>query len=275
MVTKRQPGYRVRYWAVWLAGNCWVAPEIFEQVILRWQTFREPVVDTWQGQALWPHAKTSVSGRLSDVERQNVASIASQGGPNRLGLQGCIGWTDGDAAPWRKTWLDQVGQAWGQGDGVLVCAPSACPTAGRESVGVARQWGGRWGKVDNGPVAISVGYVLRQGHPRVDLRLYLPKEWTQEKARLQTAGVPTARSGDRTRHPVAVERREPNAASLPRGWMAGDDERGRPYWFRRRLAAWGDRDRLAVPSHTMRPDLETPAQAAWAARQDGGRVARP
>jgi hypothetical protein len=53
--------------------------------------------------------------------------------------------------------------------------------------------------------------------------------------------------------------REPNGAALPHAWMAGDDEMGRPYWFRRRLAALGERSRLAVPSHTMLRALETPA----------------
>jgi hypothetical protein len=39
--------------------------------------------------------------------------------------------------------------------------------------------------------------------------------------------------------------------------MAGDDEMGRPYWFRRRLAALGERYLLAVPSNTALRDLET------------------
>ena len=54
---------------------------------------------------------------------------------------------------------------------MLVFDPSAFPKSGRESVGVARQWGGRLGKVDNCQVAISLGYVSRKGHTLVDLRL--------------------------------------------------------------------------------------------------------
>ena len=48
--------------------------------------------------------------------------------------------------------------------------PSAFPKSGRESVGVARQWGGRLGKVANGQVALSLGDVSRQGHTLVDQR---------------------------------------------------------------------------------------------------------
>ena len=51
----------------------------------------------------------------------------------------------------------QVGQHLGQADSVLVFDPSAFPKSGRESVGVARQWCGRLGKVDNCQVAVYLG----------------------------------------------------------------------------------------------------------------------
>ena len=59
-----------------LLQECQVAPEIFDHVLPRLHTLMEPVVAPFQGQALTQHAKTSVSGVLSDVERKNVASIA-------------------------------------------------------------------------------------------------------------------------------------------------------------------------------------------------------
>ena len=156
-------------------------------------------------------------------------------------MQGFIGWGDGDDAPLRQAWLHHGGPQLGQADGVLVCDPSAFPKSGHESVGVARQWCGRLGKVDNGPVAISLGDVSATGHTLVDMRVSLPKDWTQEKARLDKAGVPQARRGDRTRHQVALARLEQDGPALSHGWMAGDDEMGRPYWLRRRLATWGER----------------------------------
>ena len=56
--------------------------------------------------------------------------------------------------------------------------PRPFPSPVRESVGVARQWCGRLGKVDNCQVAIYLGYVSAKGHTLVDMRLYLPKAWT-------------------------------------------------------------------------------------------------
>ncbi len=233
-----------------LLDECQIAPEIFEQVIPRLYSFMKPFVKTFQGQAADQHAKTYVCGLLSDVERKNVESIAYHFGQDRLGLQRFIGWAEWDDAPLRQVLIEQVGKQLGQADGVLVFDPSAFAKSGPESVGVARQWCGRLGKVDNCQVALYLGYVSRKGHTLVNMRLYLPKAWTQDKARLNKAGVPTAHRGYRTRHQLALAMLEQDGASLPHRWIAGDDEMGRPYWFRRRLAALGERYVLAVPSNT-------------------------
>ena len=183
-----------------LLEECQVAPEVFEQVMPRLRAFMAPFVDTLQGQAPRAPAQTSVRGLRSAVDRKNVEAIADHCGQDRLGLQGFIGWDDWDDAPVRHTLWSQVGQHLGPADGVRVCDPAAFPKSGRESVGVARQWCGRLGKVDTGQVAIDAGYVSRKGHTLVDLRLALPKAWTQDTARLDKAGGPKAQRGYRTRH---------------------------------------------------------------------------
>ena len=154
-----------------LLEECQVAPEIFEQVIPRLYTFMKPFVNIFQGQAADQHAKTSVGGLLSDIARKNVASIASRFGQSRLPLQGFIGWGAWADAPLRHALRDQVKTHLGQADGVLVCDPSGLPKSGRESVGVARQWCGRLGKVDTCQGAISLGSVSSKGHTLVDTRL--------------------------------------------------------------------------------------------------------
>jgi SRSO17 transposase len=239
-----------------LLAECQIAPEIFDQMMPRLHTFMEPFVDTWGGQALYQHAHTYVCGLLSDVERKNVESIAYRFGQERLPLQRFIGWADWEDHPLRQELLHQVAHHLGHDDGVLVFDPSAFAKSGTESVGVARQWCGRLGKVDNCQVALYLGYVSAKGHTLVDMRLYLPKAWTQDKPRLDKAGVPPAQRGYRTRHQLALDMLEKDGASLPHGWIAGDDEMGRPYWFRRRLDRLGERYLLAVPGNTLMRDLE-------------------
>ena len=216
----------------------------------------KPFVRIFQGQAADQHAKTYVCGLLSNVERKNIESIAYRVGQSRLPLQSFIGWDAWDDAPLREELRSQVKTHLGQGDGVLVFDPSGFPKSGRESVGVARQWCGRLGKVDNCQVAISLGYVSRKGHTLVDTRLSLPKEWTKDTARLDKVGVPKTSRASRTRHQLALEMLAQNGAALPHRWMAGDDEMGRPSWFRRRLAGLGEQYLLAVPANTSMRDME-------------------
>jgi len=84
-----------------LLDECQVAPEIFEQVLPRLEAFMRPFVSIFHGQAADHHAKTSVSGLLSNVERKNIASLAARFGQSRLPLQDFIGCDAWDDAPLR------------------------------------------------------------------------------------------------------------------------------------------------------------------------------
>jgi SRSO17 transposase len=97
--------------------------------------------------------------------------------------------------------------------------------------------------------------VSRIEHALVDMRLYLPKEWASDRQRRKKAGVPTE-VRYRTRHLLCLEMLNHNGAVLPHAWITGDDEMGRPYWFRRGLDTLGERYLLAVPSNTLLRDLE-------------------
>lgn len=63
---------------------------------------------------------------------------------------------------------------------------------GRHSVGVARQYCGMLGKQDNCQVAVSVSLACEKGSLPVAWQLYLPKEWSDDTARRDRAGVPQA-----------------------------------------------------------------------------------
>jgi SRSO17 transposase len=155
----------------------------------------------------------------------------------------------------REELVRQVGQQLGREDGVLVFDPSAFPKSGKESVGVTRQWCGRLGKVDNCQVAVYMGYVSAEEHALVDMRLFMPKEWTKDKQRREKAGVPKE-IRYRTRHQLCLEMLDKHGGKLPHSWVTGDDELGRPYSFRRNLDRRNERYFLAVPSNTLIRDLE-------------------
>jgi len=238
-----------------LLDECKIAPQVFGNVMPRLERFMDPFVERFVRREQVAHSQMFVQGLLSDLENKNVESIAYRFGQERMPLQWFIGVSDWDYEPLRDELVRQVGQTLGDEDGVLVFDPSGFPKSGRQSVGVARQWCGRLGKVDNCQVAIYMGYVSRHEHTLVDTRLYLPKEWTTDRKRCEKAGVPKG-TRYRTRHQLCLEMLKAHGQVLPHSWIAGDDEMGRPYWFRRRLDRLDERYLLAVPSNTLIRDLE-------------------
>jgi SRSO17 transposase len=64
------------------------------------------------------------------------------------------------------------------------------PKQGVHSVGVARQYCGMLGKQDNCQVAVSVSLACQTGSLPVAWQLYLPKDWAEDMARREKAGVP-------------------------------------------------------------------------------------
>jgi SRSO17 transposase len=78
----------------------------------------------------------------------------------------------------------------GSPDTGLIYDESGIPKKGKMSVGAARQWCGRLGKTDNCQTVVFAALSMGPHVALVDERLYLPKEWTDDKKRCQKAGVP-------------------------------------------------------------------------------------
>lgn len=238
-----------------LLDECSVDPQIFHRVMPRLEQFMSPFVDRLVRKEQVEHAQTFVQGLLSDLDAKNTESIAYRFGQERMPLQWFIGVSGWDDEPLRDELVRQVGETLGAEDGVIVFDPSAFPKSGKDSVGVARQWCGRLGKVDNCQVAVYMGYVSNEEHALVDTRLYLPKEWTTDPKRRKKAGIPKG-TRYRTRHQLCLEMLQTHGDQLPHQWIAGDDEMGRPYWFRRRLDHLGEQYLLSVASNTLIRDLQ-------------------
>jgi SRSO17 transposase len=235
-----------------------VKPESLEGITERLSAFVEPFAATLSHVAQREHLQEYVMGLASNVKRKNIESIAYLHENDRQPLQKFIGQHAWDWKPMIGELAKQVGETIGEADGVLVFDPSGVLKQGKASVGVARQWCGRAGKVDNCQVGVYMGYVSSKEHALVNMRLYLPEEWTKDKKRCKRAGVPKE-IGFRTRHELALEMLRENGDRLPHQWVAGDDEMGRNSHFREELRTMGERYLLAVPCNTLVRDLDAPA----------------
>src|SRR5215831_3570554 len=231
-----------------LLAACQVPPTLFRGVMSRLEDFARPFAASLPSPESRSHSHTYLAGLLSDVERKNAESIAYRYDRDRQTIQRFVGEVDWDHGPLIDELNRQVARAIGRPDAVLVFDPSAFPKKGTASVGVQRQWCGRLGKVDNCQVGVFLGYVGDDEHALVDFRLYLPREWAKDRGRRKKAGFPEG-VAYRTRHELALEMLRRRGGTLPHAWVAGDDEMGRPAWFRKRLALDGECYLLAVPSN--------------------------
>jgi SRSO17 transposase len=239
-----------------LLGDAEVHPGLLRGIAPRLEAFARPFVESLGAGARRDNATGYIQGLLSTLGAKTAEAIAYLHDRERQGLQKFIGQADWDHRPLVAELARQVGAELGEPDGVLVFDPSAFPKKGTASVGVARQWCGRLGKLENCQVGIYLAYVSRREHALADVRLYLPKGWGARKRRRE-AGVPTA-VRFRTRHELALEMLDGSGPALPHGWVSGDDEMGRCSWFRRELQSRGECYLLAVPSNTSVRDLAAP-----------------
>lgn len=241
-----------------LMADAEVKPNALEGVLERLKEFVQPFAASLEHAAQRDHLEEYVAGLVSNVKRKNIESIAYLHEQDRQPLQKFIGQKPWPWQPIIGELARQIGAAIGEAAGVLVFDPSGVLKQGKASVGVARQWCGRAGKVDNCQVGVYMGYVTRKEHALVDARLYLPEEWTKDKKRCGRAGVPKE-IGFRTRHELALEMLREHRAVLPHRWVTGDDEMGRSSHFREELRTMSEQYLLAVPSNTLVRDLDAPA----------------
>src|SRR5271156_5844286 len=132
-----------------------------------------------------------LDGLLSDERRKTGwmrAEAAGDPGPWRQ--QALLGRDRWEADGLRDMVRDYVIEHLADEDAVLVVDETGFLKQGKASCGVARQYTGSAGKITNCQIGVFASYVSRHGHAFIDRALYLPKEWTDDPARLKAAHVP-------------------------------------------------------------------------------------
>ena len=104
----------------------------------------------------------------------------------------------------------------------LILDESGHRKSGKKSVGVARQYLGSIGKVDNGQVAVFAALSQGDDVAMVDTRLYLPKIWSQDKARCEKAGIPKQDQVYRTKPALALQMIQQMRDEVKYDWVGGD-----------------------------------------------------
>lgn len=143
-----------------------------------------------------------------------------------------------DPTPLETALAHEAQRLVGGRDAVLIIDDTSLLKQGRHSVGVARQYSGQAGKITNCQAMVSLTLARGEVPVPVALRLFLPKEWTDARPRLQRAGVPVAARAFRTKGEIALaELDRVRAAGVQYGTVLADAGYGGSAAFRQALSA--------------------------------------
>ena len=170
-------------------------------------------------------------------------------------------------APWpylplRAELVRWVDEGFGDAEGVLIVDESGVAKCGDKSVGVARQYCGATGKIDNCQTGVFLVYAGKHGHTLLDTRLYLPEEeWAKNPERREAAGVP-AEVVFRTKPELAAELVLGPGQAIRHSWVTFDEGYGKDPGFLSQLEEAGERYIGEVPKSVrvwlQRPVVEEP-----------------
>ena len=186
------------------------------------------------------------TGLVLPGERKSVEPMAALTDPGRTAAQhqsllhfvGLAAWSDADVlAKVREMVLPQIEkhgpiEAW-------IIDDTAFPKQGKHSVGVHHQYCGQLGKQANCQVAVSLSIANHAASLPVAYRLYLPLDWSKDRARRKKAGVPKEIKF-KTKPEIALEQmRWAREAGLPCGVALMDAAYGRDSRLREGMTELG------------------------------------
>src|SRR6202008_2953427 len=186
------------------------------------------------------------TGLMLPGERKSVEPMAARTAPARTAAQhqsllhfvGVATWSDEDVlAKVREMVLPAI-----EKNGpieVWIIDDTSFPKQGKHSVGVHHQYCGQLGKQANCQVAVSLSIANHAASLPVAYRLYLPQDWTKDRARRKKAGVPKEIKF-KTKPEIALEQiRWACQAGLPRGVALMDTAYGRDSRLREGMTELG------------------------------------
>jgi SRSO17 transposase len=180
-------------------------------------------------------ALTYLRGLLSSAERKHSWQVAEIcGEPTPYGFQYLLSRADWEADAVRDELRTYIIRHVGDPSGVLVLDETGFVKKGRHSAGVARQYSGTVGKVENCQIGVFMGYASPLGPALLDRELYLPKEWTDDPERCRQAGIPQDRHFATKPQLAQQLLGRAFAAGVPAKWVTGDSV----YGADRRLRQW-------------------------------------
>jgi SRSO17 transposase len=130
----------------------------------------------------YPHFISMTQGLLSDLPRKSIEpiAIAFEGTENVRVLTKFMSDAKWNEEGMKKAYQNEVANMLSADGGMITGDDTCFAKKGRNSVGVARQYCGSTGKIDNCQSAPMIGYVSAKGYGIFDWQLYLPQPWFED-----------------------------------------------------------------------------------------------
>lgn len=132
-----------------------------------------------------------LQGVLSDVARKNGWQLAEQAGEMRPdGMQRLLSKAVWNEDRVRDELRRYVLEHLGAEHAIAAIDETSFPKRGDKSAGVAQQYCGTTGQIENCQVGVFLSYISPRGHTLLDRELYLPRHWVEDRPRCEEAGIP-------------------------------------------------------------------------------------
>ena len=152
-----------------------------ENFIEEFKGFHEQFQDCFSRQEPRDNFYRYMAGQLSQLERKSIEPIALNVEDAKVrAMQFFVSNVIWDEDKIMSKYRGMVEEDLGDPDGTLVFDESGFVKKGSESAGVARQYCGTIGKVENCQVGVFAGYASRYGYCLLGSRLFIPEKWFSE-----------------------------------------------------------------------------------------------
>lgn len=179
-------------------------------------------------------AQAYFHGLISSIERKNSWQLAEQAGCKApYSFQHLLGRSLWDENKLRDLSRNYTVDHLGLDDSIIAVDETGFLKKGIKSVGVARQYSGTAGRVENCQVGVFLSYSTKKCRALIDRELYIPEGWFEDKERCSQAGIPESLTFKKKPQLALEMLKRTFLNRIKPTWVVGDEVYGCHY-----LRAW-------------------------------------
>jgi len=155
--------------------------------------FHEQFYDCFHRSESRDHFYKYMAGQFSPIERKSIEPIAlAVKDGNVRAMQRFVSDAEWNDEKIMTKYHSFINEDLGRPDAALIFDETSFVKKGQDSIGVAKQYCGTIGKVENCQVGVFAAYVSESGYSMVDKRIFLPEKWftDDDRARRKKCRLP-------------------------------------------------------------------------------------